>query len=216
MQSRPRVVREGGGRRHHGAGAREDVCETRRLLDVTLETAHAVQPRSRARAAGSDVLRTSARTASPRARSTVADALAELTRRAHDDDVTRFRPRVYSRIGAQFACRIPGGTTPKGVFLDICTGDWFDPCMLDVSLLHPLDPLSAEEMAAAMATLRREHPLNERTLVISITLVEPEKAIARRVPARRRNRAHGRDRAGRLRRARRAARPRSRSAMTAC
>ena len=51
------------------------------------------------------------------------------------------------------------------------------------SLLHPLDPLSADEMAAAMATLRREHPLNERTLIISIALVEPEKATVRCVPA---------------------------------
>ena len=42
--------------------------------------------------------------------------------------------------------------------------------------LHPLDPLSAEEMAVAMATLRREHELSERTLVISIELVEPDKA----------------------------------------
>ena len=48
--------------------------------------------------------------------------------------------------------------------------------MPDPSPLHPLDPLSAEEMAAAMATLRREHALSERTLVISIALVEPDKA----------------------------------------
>jgi len=37
--------------------------------------------------------------------------------------------------------------------------------------LHPLDPLSAEEMASAMAILRRERDLSERTLVISIALV---------------------------------------------
>ena len=42
--------------------------------------------------------------------------------------------------------------------------------------LHPLDPLSAEEMASAMAILRRERELSERTLVISIALVEPDKA----------------------------------------
>ena len=51
-----------------------------------------------------------------------------------------------------------------------------------------------------MATLRRERELSERTLVISIALVEPDKATLRAHAAERRRRAHGRDRARRLRR----------------
>ena len=110
----------------------------------------------------------------------VAHPLAELARGAHHDDVTGL---VHAAILASaefvmlhiaFAAGV-GGTC----FLDICTGHWFDPAMPDATPLHPLDPLTAEEMAAAMATLRREHALSERTLVISIALVEPDKATLR-------------------------------------
>ena len=44
---------------------------------------------------------------------------------------------------------------------------------------HPLDPLSAEEIAAAAAILRRDQGVGERWRFASIELREPSKAVVR-------------------------------------
>ena len=46
--------------------------------------------------------------------------------------------------------------------------------------IHPLDPLSAEEITAVAATLRRERGLTDRWRFASIELREPSKATVRR------------------------------------
>ncbi len=46
-------------------------------------------------------------------------------------------------------------------------------------MMHPLDPLSADEFRQAAAILRREHGVGERWRFASIELREPEKGAGR-------------------------------------
>ncbi len=47
------------------------------------------------------------------------------------------------------------------------------------TITHPLDPLSEDEVRAAMATLRGAHELSERTRIVSVALAEPAKAVVK-------------------------------------
>ena len=135
----------------------------------------------RARAAGSDVLRTSARTCSPRARSRWQTCSPSLPVAPTTTTSRVSFTRLFSHRRSSACCisRARQRARAETHSLTFAQDTGSIRRMPDASPLHPLDPLSAEEMAAAMATLRRERPLSERTLVISIALVEPDKATLR-------------------------------------
>ena len=45
------------------------------------------------------------------------------------------------------------------------------------TICHPLEPLTAEELAAAVALVRKERQLNERVRFVLVTLHEPSKEV---------------------------------------